>query len=208
MAREDNVGEKYGDWTVLSLEKIGTTSHPKWLCECKCGTKKPVFIHSLKRGSSRSCGCNRAQIMREQFCTHGMTGTQTYGTWEKTKNRCNNKNHDQYAHYGGRGISICERWSDFENFLSDMGERPDGMSLDRIDNNGNYEPGNCRWVTQKEQNRNKRNSRILKFNNEERCMAEWAEILGISNKTIYERLKRGWSVEKALTTKPLERGRN
>ena len=115
--------------------------------------------------------------------------------------RCNNKNDTRYQWYGGRGITVCDRWSKFENFLADMGERPEKMTLDRIDTNGNYCPENCRWATNKQQHRNKRSNRLLTHDGETKCVAEWAETVGISQGALASRIDvYGWSVEKALTT--------
>lgn len=124
----------------------------------------------------------------------------THRSWSAMKERCQDVRHSHYNKYGGRGIVICQRWESYENFVEDMGIRPDGMSLDRIDVNGNYEPGNCRWATAKEQNRNKTNGVVLTHNNKSQSVTEWAEELGISRMLIYDRLLHGWSAERALTT--------
>jgi len=114
--------------------------------------------------------------------------------------RCINENHRFYANYGGRGITVCSKWKTFAGFLEDMGERPFCMELDRIDNNGNYCKENCRWVSPKEQSRNKRNNRLIEYKGETRCLVEWAEIIGIRRETLSRRLHLGWSIEKAFTT--------
>ena len=118
------------------------------------------------------------------------------------RDRCNNPNEPSFHRYGGRGIKVCERWnSSFENFLADMGERPDGMTIDRADNDGDYEPGNCKWATRKEQSWNTRRNRYFELNGENLIMSEWARRLGTSTDTIDMRLKSGWPLEKALTQK-------
>ncbi|MCY1042702.1 hypothetical protein OV208_15360 [Corallococcus sp. bb12-1] len=113
--------------------------------------------------------------------------------------RCTNSNYPGFDKYGGRGITVCERWTSFENFLADMGERPTGMTLDRIDNNGSYAPGNCRWATLKQQSRNKRSSRNVTIDGVTLTVAGWCERLGVKRATVYDRLKLGWSIERALT---------
>lgn len=120
--------------------------------------------------------------------------------WEQMIQRCSDRNIPAWKNYGGRGITVCARWRSFKNFLADMGPRPVGRSLDRIDNNGNYEPGNCRWATQKEQTRNCRTNRLLTFQGRTLPMSQWTEIMGFKPNLIWQRLGRGWSVEKSLTT--------
>jgi len=124
--------------------------------------------------------------------------TAVYLCWASMKSRCLSPKDQRYPRYGGRGISVCDRWLEFENFLTDMGERPRGRSLDRIDNDGNYEPGNCRWATQLEQQSNRRSNRLLTFRGETLCMTEWARRIGISAQALFTRLKRGWPVDVAL----------
>jgi hypothetical protein len=126
----------------------------------------------------------------------------TYIAWNSMRQRCNRgPEHRSWANYGGRGIRVCEAWDDFAVFLRDMGERPPGMSLERIDNNGNYEPSNCRWATFKEQMRNKRTSRIIEFRGQRRCVAEWAEIVGLPTRKLNEELRRGRSLQDFLAAK-------
>jgi len=130
-----------------------------------------------------------------------MTGTPTHRSWLSMLARCSNPRAPDYPRYGGRGITVCERWKKFVNFYEDMGTRPDERQLDRSDNNGNYEPGNCRWATREEQGRNKRNNRILIFRGESKPLVEWAEIFRIKRSVVSLRLNQlGWSIEKALTT--------
>lgn len=133
--------------------------------------------------------------------THGMTKTPTYQSWQAMLKRCTNPNHIFYKYYGGIGIKVCERWRKFENFLADMGERPADRSLDRINNDGNYEPGNCRWATRKEQGRNTRANKFITFRGETLCLEEWALRTGLGKYVLSHRLSTGkWSIEKALTT--------
>lgn len=125
--------------------------------------------------------------------------TPEYRTWANLKGRCTNPNLPGYKDYGGRGISVCERWQKFENFYADMGEKPSGMTLERKDNNGNYEPDNCKWATQAEQSINKRNNRMVTFNGETMCLRDWAQRIGLDSSTLHARLSHGWPVEFALT---------
>lgn len=132
----------------------------------------------------------------------GGTSTKTYDAWCSMKKRCISPSHASFKDYGGRGIEVCKRWLVFENFLSDMGEAPIGMSLDRYpDNDGRYEPGNCRWATMTDQNNNRRSNTILEFNGKIANISKWSEITGIKDCTISERLLHGWSIEKTLSTK-------
>ena len=133
--------------------------------------------------------------------THGLTGTTTFNIWATMKARCLNANKDSYHRYGGRGISVCDRWLSFENFLEDMGERPEDMSIERLDNDGNYEPSNCKWVTNHEQSRNKANNRWLEYQGERLILTDWSEKTGLSKQVIHRRLKAGWSVADTLAVK-------
>lgn len=131
---------------------------------------------------------------------HGMSYTPSYSSWMAMKRRCENEKNSDYPYYGGRGIKVCERWQSFDSFLTDMGERPAGMTIDRIDTKGDYEPCNCRWATRKEQSRNKRNNVVLTFHGETKTLPEWADHLKISIKTLRSRLfESKWTVEKVLS---------
>jgi hypothetical protein len=145
---------------LLAIRRIGKDRNRNaiWLCRCDCGNEASVMARELKSGRTKSCGCFRAEIGK-RVAIHGQSGTKTYKIWKGMHNRCTNEKQAGWENYGGRGIEICERWLDFSNFVSDMGEAPEGHSIDRIDCNGNYEPGNCRWATAHQQAANKRNSR-------------------------------------------------
>ena len=155
---------------------------------------------NLLNGHTRSCGCLQSNITSARNYAHGMAGTKTYHVWHSMIQRCINKNDVAWSRYGGRGIKVCKRWRKFKGFFEDMGEAPEGLEIDRINNNGNYELSNCRWVTRIQNHRNKSNNRIITFNGKTKCVTGWADELGIKPSTIYARINDyGWSVERTLT---------
>ena len=198
----DLTGQKFNRWTVLEKTYKKYAEHI-WLCVCECGTKKEVIGSSLKQGRSKSCGCYSVEVATK----HGMEGTPTYNTWGHMMSRCNNKNHKQYKDYGGRGIYVCERWWDFSNFYADMGLKPEGMSIDRIDNNGPYSQENCRWASQKEQIRNRRVSPKFEYKGTFQSLAEICEGKDISWRRVYERIRAGWDIAQAVET-PIRKKHN
>lgn len=179
----------------------------RWTVRCDCGTVKEVRRKEVLRKTKkplRSCGCLQreaaARIGRERNRVHGMKGTPTWKSWQAARNRCRNPNNVAFANYGGRGIKFCERWDDFAQFVADVGERPEGTTLDRIDNAGHYEPGNCRWSTPRTQARNKRDNRLVTYGGRTITVAQAADSLGMDRSTLGYRLRAGWPVEMALTT--------
>lgn len=132
--------------------------------------------------------------------SHGMAKSKVYAVWCGMIKRCFNEKDSNYPIYGARGIKVCDEWLKFENFFNDMGNRPEGMSIDRIDVNGDYNKSNCKWSTRKEQARNTRTNRFIEFNGDNKCLMEWSEVTGISVGTIWYRLNSGWTIEKTLTT--------
>lgn len=170
--RIDLTGQRFGKWQVLDRSHKDARGSIFWSVRCDCGTEKTVTTGALRNGTSKSCGC----LCRENNTTHGLTESGAYSSWCAMKQRCLNPNDSGYAGYGGIGILICDRWIDsFENFLEDMGERPEGMSLDRYpDNAGNYEPSNCRWATPAQQSRNFRRTRFLTVNGVTKPLVDWA----------------------------------
>ena len=201
-AAVDLTGQRFVRWLVIARgEPLTKDRRPTWLCKCDCGTEKTVLGASLKNGDSKSCGCFSTDKLRALSTTHGMTLTPEHISWKAMMARCRNENRKDYPEYGGRGIVVCERWLKFENFFADMGPKPSpGHSLDRIDANGNYEPGNCRWATASAQQRNKRNSVLISFNGLTLSAADWADRLGISRKVICQRVRQGLPVSAVLRT--------
>lgn len=185
--RSVTVGTVYGRWLVQEFADKNVRGELRWLCKCECGTVKTVKGKNLLNGESKSCGC----LWREVVTSHGMTNTPTFKSWESMLQRCTNKNSPDWPRWGGKGIKVCERWFKFENFYADMGERPLGTSIDRINNKGNYEPGNCHWATKSEQQRNKSNSRSLTYKGETKALLDWAQETGIPYDLLLRRANRG-----------------
>ena len=157
---DDLMGKVFGRLTVIARAANGPRFKTRWVCRCSCGSELRVYATNLKRGLTVSCGCQKYEPRKKPgHLRHGLTASPTYMSWCAMHQRCRNPKNATYRHYGGRGITVCERWATFTNFLADMGVRPHGTSLDRYPNrDGNYEPGNCRWATAKEQRSNRRDS--------------------------------------------------
>lgn len=195
------IGTKFHYLTVLERVSSPVKGQTRWLCRCDCGNDVEVYATHLRSGNTKSCGCQFLIMQRAAKLTHGMTRSPTYWSWHTMKQRCTNPSSPDYHQYGGRGIRVCERWvASFEAFLSDMGIRPDGKTLDRIDSNGHYEPANCRWATRTEQQNNRRRTIFLTYNGETRALADWARHFGIATNTLYMRVtKYHWPLERAFT---------
>lgn len=147
----DLAGKKINYLTVLGRSAERRSSGALWICKCECGIETVVDTVKLRSGSTKSCGCKRNDGHNNYRHGHSARKTTTYRSWKEMRQRCTNPNNDKWKWYGGRGITICARWSEFANFLEDMGERPEGKTIDRINSDGNYELANCRWATPKQQ---------------------------------------------------------
>lgn len=196
-------GKRFGSLTVLKYCKGSQGCRSRWLCRCKCGNMTKVDAPNLKNGHTKSCGCLRGEVCRRAAITHGLSKTEEYGIWHGMKNRCYNENDQKHwKNYGGRGIKICDRWrNSFEHFIADMGHRPSVKhTLERLDNNGDYSPSNCRWEIPSTNLNNKRTNIRIEFNGRIQTVTQWARELNMHQATLRYRLKRGWPVEKTLLT--------
>lgn len=196
----DISGQKFGRLLVLFKTEKKRAGSRWWMCRCDCGKEIPVEGKKLKSGHTKSCGCYHNEVIRKASITHGMSAGRPpeYAAWVNMKQRCVTNRESDAGRYKERGIRVCDRWIDsFENFISDMGSRPGpGYSIERLNNNGIYEPGNCIWATAKTQARNRSTSRMIEYNNETRTLAEWCEILGVRYGKAINRLRRGYPVDK------------
>lgn len=201
----DLIGERFTRLVVKSKHPDrNSVGKVQWVCQCDCGNETLATTGGLGSGNTKSCGCLRVDKTRESGLarkTHGLTGTPEYKAWQSLRDRCYNEKAVQYPNYGGRGIVVCERWLEsFENFITDMGFRPGPeYSIDRENNDGNYEPGNCRWVTQEIQSNNKRNNIYYEFEGEQLTVSQIARKLKVSPATLNARLRYGMSPEEAFT---------
>jgi len=198
------IGLVFGRLTVEGLDR--RAGRIVAVCKCECGAEKIASVHDIRTGKTKSCGCLRREVTARRSTRHGQARvsgrTPAYRIWKAMKRRCFSMSDGSYANYGGRGITVCERWLSFESFALDMGEPPPGATIDRIDNDGIYEPGNCRWASRKQQNRNTRKNSVVECDGYRACISEWAEITGVKPGTIWARLRAGWPVEKSLFHRP------
>ena len=202
---KDITGNVYGRLTAIELSYRDKKSNSFWLCKCECGNDTTVRIGDLGSGNTTSCGCYREEqsnkALIERSTTHGGHGTRLYDIWHSMKQRCYYKKHIGYESYGGRGIKVCQEWkNDFSNFRdwANSSGYSKSLSIDRVDNDGNYEPNNCKWSTVKEQSNNRRSNRFLSHKGETKTLSEWADVLDINDNTLSMRLNSGWSVERTL----------
>ena len=201
---KDISGKRYGRLTVLSYaySKNRTTF---WNCKCDCGNETIIRKNSLTNGDTISCGCYRKEHKHEYGFKHGKSHEKIYNSWAGMKSRCLSKNHSKYKNYGGRGITICEEWLDFNNFYdwAILNGYKEGLSIDRINVNGNYEPHNCRWSDRKTQMNNKTNNRYIEYGGQIKTITEWASELGIKTETLrYRIFIANWDLKKAFETLP------
>ena len=195
----DLTGMRFGRLVVVEQGK----TRCYWICRCDCGTIREIYVSNLRRGATQSCGCLHREIISRKFTTHGHARshavTSTFACWASMLSRCQCATNKRYKIWGGRGIKVDDRWNDFSNFLSDMGERPSkDYSIDRIDNNGNYCKENCRWATMKEQNRNRRDNRWITIAGKKKILQDWIKECGVSDQAIRYRAKKLGSFEQAV----------
>lgn len=198
------IGNKYGKLIVESY-----SGNSKWQCLCECGKIVFVRTNSLTMGATTSCGCLQKQRAKEKSTKHGLSNHRLYKTWINMRSRCNNPNATKYELYGGKGIKVCEEWeNDFISFYNWAlnNNYSKNKSIDRIDGNKNYSPDNCRWATDKVQANNTTQVHNITFNGETMGIYAWADKLGISRKMLSERIRRGWTIERAFTEKDNKKG--
>lgn len=190
-------GQRFG--RLIAVKWTGRNRHgfSQWLCHCDCGNKPIITANKLRTANTKSCGCLKRDILRQPK-THGQTKTLTHMVWVTMRQRCENPRNKKYARYGGRGIRICDRWQKFENFFKDMGEKPIGKTIERTNNDGNYEPGNCCWATPKQQANNTIRNRRITFGGRSLTLTEWSKEMGVNPSSLFERVEK-WGIERALT---------
>lgn len=194
----DRRGERYERLVVIERAPNAgpKDTNARWVCRCDCGRAVIAYGQDLAREKFKSCGCLNA----ERITKHGMATLPVYRVWIQMRSRCRNPNDDSFHNYGGRGIMVCPEWENFGTFHKDMGPRPKGCTLDRIDNNGPYSKENCRWATYKEQLNNRRNNRMLTVFGRTQTFSQWADECGIPWTTLRSRIERyGWPLEQAVT---------
>ena len=205
----DLVGKKYGRLVVIEYAYRNPRGKSMWKCKCDCGNTKVVLGTHLTSGHTTSCGCYNEEVIKGRNTTHGMSNTRLYNIWRVMLKRCNYENATNYEHYGAKGIRVCKEWYDFETFRkwAMSHNYSDKLTIDRVDNNGDYSPENCRWVDMKTQLRNTTRNKLITFRGETHCMKDWSDILGINYRTLQQRINTyGWSIEKAITTPISHRG--
>ena len=203
MKLKDLTGQKFGKLTVIKRVENSKWNETRWLCKCECGNEAIVNYGKLAYKHTTSCGCYARELFVNNVSKHNLRKTRLYNIWAGMKQRCFNKNSKAYNRYGGRGITICNEWkNDFKKFYewSMKNGYKDNLTIDRINNDGNYEPKNCRWADNKTQSNNRNNNVILEYNNEKHNIKEWCKIMNVTESALKHRLERGWDLEKALTT--------
>ena len=200
---KDITGMRLGRVNVLRFDRVDGRGKAPWIIKCECGTVKSMDGGRLTRGEAKSCGCLALEVrIKTGKATirhgHGNEHSPTYRTWQSMLSRCRNPNTTCFNRYGGRGITVCERWNEFTAFLEDMGIRPNGKTIERKDANGNYEPDNCRWATPKEQQNNMASNRRLEWSGCNLTVSQWAEKLSINKATLFSRIRQGWPVQEVL----------
>jgi hypothetical protein len=195
----DLTGERFGRLLVEGTSGYNKHHQLYWKCECECGNYKEVLGSLLRNGMTQSCGCLQKEAAAKINYKHGMAKTPIFNIWWSMMQRCYDKNSQAYNRYGGRGINVCDQWQQFEGFYAAMGDKPKDMSLDRIDNNGDYSPENVKWANAKTQANNRKSNVVLEHNGKKQTMQQWSDELGLKVGTVWARLNRGWNISQALT---------
>jgi len=216
--RPIEVGRRFGRWVVIDVPDLiedryanGELHHARWLCRCDCGTRREVVGGNLLGGYTRSCGCLTAESASQRFRTHGEAGTRLHQVWGNMLQRCGNPANQRYAWYGARGIRVCDAWREFATFrawaLTHGYE--EGLSIERVNNDGDYAPGNCVWTTRQRQMRNTRTNRFIEAWDEVKTLADWSEDprCAVGYYTLHSRLGLGWPPERAISTPPQQQRR-
>ncbi len=196
-------GKKYGRLTVISKD---STNNKKWICECECGKVKSIWQSNLTTGRTLSCGCLASEITARRNYKHGGSKERLYEVWENMRKRCSNPKNNRYKNYGGKGVKVCDEWQEYKVFrewayatgydeFAEYGQ----CTIERIDVGGNYEPSNCTWKTIKEQCYNRTSNKILTYNGKSQTLTEWENEIGCGKYIIGNRLRKGWTVEEALS---------
>ena len=197
----DLKGREINGLKIIERNGSSESGDAMWDYRCHCGEIKTAAASSLKNGGTRSCGCMKNRFISKANSTHGRSLTALYSIWKTMRYRCQNPNNPKYERYGKRGIKVCDEWQDYPTFLkwSIKNGYEEGLTIDRIDNDGNYEPDNCRWVNNYIQQKNRSNNKWISFSGYNYILSDWSRMTGLNHKTISHRLNNGWSVEKALT---------
>lgn len=199
----DLTGQIFGRLTVIKKVGLSKNKFVLWLCKCTCGNQIIVTSNNLRTGNTQSCGCLATELRRKNLLKHGLRSTRIYSIWRGMKQRCCNKNSTHYKYYGERGIKICQEWlnnfMNFYNWAINNGYA-DNLSIDRINVNGNYEPSNCRWITLKEQNDNRRNNNIITIWDKTQNLEHWCKELNIKRSQVYKLVRKGKSFKEAIIT--------
>lgn len=205
MKKLDLTGRVFGRWHVGAYVRRPENTNAYWVCTCDCGNVREVAGYSLTMKKSLSCGCLQVERTSNANKKHGMSHTPLFAVWNTMKQRCSNPNSEKYPRYGGRGITVCEEWRSsflvFYNWATESGYRPD-LSIDRIDNNGNYEPGNCHWASDSLQANNKSNNLMVAFRGKLFTLSELSKTSGINYGALKARIRRDWTAERAISLLP------
>ena len=208
MPAVDMAGRRFGRYTVLYRSENDKHGNAMWMCKCDCGNQKIVAGSALRKGVTLSCGCYHKEKVAKINTTHGESKSRLFGIWQSMKARCNNPNHKHYSYYGGKGISVCEEWKhDFQSFAdwANNNGYSEGLTIDRIDPIGNYEPSNCRWLSRAEQQKHLSNCRLFEVDGETNPLNTWCKIYNMPHETVRKRIAKGWDIKEALTVPPDKR---